>query len=92
MKGCIRLNPIDNVAVALRDLSAGQEVTLPNACVVTLMEDIAFGHKVAIKTIAQGQQVLKYGLPIGSATRDIQAGEHVHVHNLKSDYVWREDR
>jgi hypothetical protein len=36
--------------------------------------------------------VLKYGLPIGSATRAIAAGEHVHVQNLKSDYVWRNDR
>ena len=38
------------------------------------------------------EKVLKYGLPIGSATRDIAAGEHVHVQNMKSDYIWRPDR
>jgi hypothetical protein len=41
-----------------------------------------------VQAIAQGEKVLKYGLPIGSATRDIEAGEHVHVQNLKSDYIW----
>jgi altronate hydrolase len=92
MKEFIRLNPIDNVAVALHDLQQGQRVTLSDDCEVMLREDINFGHKVALQPIARGQQVLKYGLPIGSATRDIQAGEHVHEHNLKSDYVWREDR
>ena len=63
----ISLHPNDNVAVALCDLKAGQEVTLSDDCV-------------------------KYGLPIGSATRDIEAGEHVHVQNMKSDYIWRPDR
>jgi len=92
MNDCILLHPNDNAAVALRDLEKGQKVTLSDDCVVMLCEDINFGHKVAVKPIARGEQVLKYGLPIGSATRDIQAGEHVHVHNLKSDYVWREDR
>ena len=87
-KAVIRLNSNDNVAVALHDLQVGQRVTLPDGSVLTLRDDIAFGHKVAVQAIAQGEKVLKYGLPIGSATSDIEAGEHVHVHNLKSDYVW----
>ena len=88
----ISLNPNDNVAVALCDLKAGQEVTLMDGRTLTLLEDIDFGHKVAVCTIPQGEKVLKYGLPIGSATRDIAVGEHVHVQNMKSDYIWRPDR
>ena len=84
----ISLNRIDNVAVALCDLQAGQEVTLADGSVLTLRDDIAFGHKVAVRSIDEGEKVLKYGLPIGSATRNIEAGEHVHEHNLKSNYVW----
>ncbi|MBR5716066.1 MAG: UxaA family hydrolase [Bacteroidales bacterium] len=84
----ISLNRIDNVAVALCDLQAGQEVTLTDGSVLTLRDDIAFGHKVAVRSIDEGEKVLKYGLPIGSATRDIEEGEHVHEQNLKSDYVW----
>ena len=88
----ISLNPNDNVAVALCDLKAGQEVALMDGRTLTLLEDIDFGHKVAVRTIPQGEKVLKYGLPIGSATRDIAVGEHVHVQNMKSDYIWRPDR
>ncbi len=88
----ISLHPTDNVAVALCDLKAGQEVTLTDSSVLTLLEDIDFGHKVAIQTIEQGEKVLKYGLPIGSATRDIAPGEHVHVQNMKSDYIWSPNR
>lgn len=88
----ICLNPNDNVAVALCDLKAGQEVTLMDGRALTLLEDIDFGHKVAVCDIPQGEKVLKYGLPIGSATRNIAAGEHVHVQNIKSDYIWRPDR
>lgn len=88
----ICLNPNDNVAVALCDLKAGQEVTLMDGRALTLLEDIDFGHKVSVCDIPQGEKVLKYGLPIGSATRNIAAGEHVHVQNIKSDYIWRPDR
>ncbi len=88
----ICLNPNDNVAVALCDLKAGQKATLTDGRKLTVLEDTGFGHKVAVSAIAQGEKVLKYGLPIGSATRNIVAGEHVHVQNMKSDYIWRPDR
>ena len=45
------------------------------------------GHKLARRPIAPGEKVRKYGAPIGTATRAIAAGEHVHVHNLASDYT-----
>lgn len=48
-------------------------------------DDIAYGHKIALMDIAKGDTILKYGLSIGSASRDIQAGAHVHTHNVESN-------
>ena len=50
------------------------------------------GHKLARRAIAPGDKILKYGAPIGSATRAIMPGEWVHVHNMKSDYIPSHDR
>lgn len=74
----------DSVAVALSELKAGQVVSLPQG-EVTLVEDITRGHKFALKDIASGQQVFKYGYPIGRAKCEIKVGQHVHSHNLKTD-------
>ncbi|OYT68060.1 MAG: hypothetical protein B6U65_00645 [Candidatus Wolframiiraptor sp. EX4484-121] len=52
--------------------------------IITAEDEIPFGHKIALKDIKEGERVIKYGEPIGRATRDIRKGEHVHVHNLKS--------
>ncbi|RLG06284.1 MAG: D-galactarate dehydratase, partial [Thaumarchaeota archaeon] len=46
--------------------------------------DIPFGHKLAIREIPRGEEIIKYGEVIGRATRDIEIGEHVHVHNVES--------
>ena len=81
------LNPRDNVAVALRDLKAGEEVEVTSGgevLVVQLLSDVPFGHKFALAEIKKGEQVIKYGEVIGIATRDIKRGEHVHVHNVRS--------
>lgn len=51
---------------------------------LTLLADVPMGHKVARGAIGTGGVVLKYGEPIGVASRPIRAGEHVHVHNLDS--------
>ncbi|MEW6264100.1 MAG: UxaA family hydrolase [Thermodesulfobacteriota bacterium] len=77
----------DNVATAIKDMAAGREaaVGLGNEILgLTIGQDIPFGHKVAVKFIGQGEEVIKYGAVIGRATRDIQEGEHVHVHNVES--------
>ncbi|MDT7902769.1 MAG: UxaA family hydrolase, partial [Caldivirga sp.] len=52
--------------------------------VIKALEDIPLGHKIALRDIKAGERVIKYGRPIGVATRDIKVGEHVHVHNVKS--------
>ena len=82
----LRIAPQDNVAVAVAALEPGQQVTFEDQT-ITIEDPISMGHKVALTTIAAGRKVLKYGAPIGSATRDIRPGEHVHTHNLKSDYL-----
>ncbi|MEN6478037.1 MAG: UxaA family hydrolase [Anaerolineales bacterium] len=86
MVNALLIHPTDNVAVALRDLSAGEALCTREAGLppVVTREAVPFGHKVAIRPIAKGAQVIKYGASIGLATRDIAPGEHVHVHNLTS--------
>lgn len=80
----IVISPLDNVAVALTDLKAGESVSAGDAK-VTLLQDIPFGHKAAIKDIKKDENVVKYGYPIGHATEDIKAGAHVHTQNLKTN-------
>jgi hypothetical protein len=52
-----------------------------------LRQPVKLGDKVAARDLAAGEIIRKYGVPIGSATRAIEAGEHVHLHNMKSDYL-----
>lgn len=85
MKDFIQLHPNDNVVVALKNLKEGESIEV-NGNIIALTAAIGFGHKIAIKPVKTGEKVLKYGLPIGSATKDITAGEHVHVQNLTTDY------
>ena len=81
------LHPSDNVATALVDLDAGQSVTADHAAgtvTVCAQEPIAFGHKLALVSLAAGAPVYKYGEVIGVASAAIPAGAHVHVHNVES--------
>jgi altronate dehydratase small subunit len=82
----MQLAPEDNVAVAKSTLPAGAAVIIGGRSIV-LGEAIPTGHKVAIARIVAGEKVRKYGAPIGSATREIQPGQYVHTHNVKSDYL-----
>jgi altronate hydrolase len=77
----LRLNVSDNVAVALEPLSAGFHVKLHEQYFL-LATDIRPGHKFAISELPAGSSIIKYGNSIGTATKHIRAGEHVHVHNL----------
>jgi altronate dehydratase small subunit len=78
----------DNVATATSDLAKGEVVKVSlksdDREWVELSQPIPFGHKFALRNIAEGEYVLKYGEPIGRATTDIQCGEHVHTHNMRS--------
>ena len=83
MKAALVISGRDNVATALEPLEPGRRLELGGAS-VTVAEPIASGHKVAIRAIAAGEAVVKYGSPIGLATADIPVGAHVHTHNLSS--------
>ena len=80
------LNERDNVLVARRNAPEGTEVTLESGP-VRLARPIPLAHKIARRSITCGETILKYGMPIGIATNDIAAGEHVHVHNIRSSYT-----
>ncbi|MGL4810420.1 MAG: UxaA family hydrolase [Beijerinckiaceae bacterium] len=82
----ILLDASDNVAVVCSRIGAGATFNLPEgACTAAVA--LAIGHKVAVRPIAAGEKILKYGAPIGSALCGIARGEHVHVHNVRSDYT-----
>ena len=74
----IRLNPDDDVVIALADLPAGSE--LPGG--IQSKEAVKRGHKIAVREISAGEPILRYGQTIGVATEPIAAGAHVHSHNL----------
>jgi len=80
------LFPTDNVAVCRRNVSAGEVLSMDGEQAVA-RSDVALGHKVARRFIPKGAEVFKYGMSIGSATMDVQPGEWVHLHNLKSNYI-----
>ncbi len=85
MKRFLKINAADNVAVALADdLHKGDTIDV-DGVKVTLQEDIQRGHKVALRDIAEGENVIKYGYPIGHATTAIPQGGWIHSHNLKTN-------
>ena len=80
------LNPKDNVCTAIVAIPGGTTLQI-SGNIILIKQDIPLGFKIAGCTIATHQSVIKYGVPIGSATRDIVLGELVHLHNMKSDYL-----
>jgi hypothetical protein len=83
MKAVIVISDRDNVATALEPLDAGRCLEV-NGVSVTTTQRIASGHKMALRPIAAGEAVIKYGSSIGLASADIPAGAHVHTHNVAS--------
>ena len=82
--------PGDAVGVAVRDIAPGPAIrsrVMDGGGDVELdvVSEIPLGHKIALRDIAAGERVVKYGVPIGKASRDIRTGEHVHVHNLRGE-------
>ena len=83
MQDFIRIHEDDNVVVAINTLAAGTVVDL-GTVQVTAAEEIPAGHKMAIKDIACGADVTKYGFRIGNAKEDIGVGAWIHTHNVKT--------
>lgn len=84
--GVLLLAPGDNVAIATSELAAGTQREIAGEKVV-LKAAVEVGHKFAARAIASGERIVKYGAPIGRATRNIDAGEYIHTHNMTSDYL-----
>ena len=80
------LHPDDNIVVARRDIAAGERVELDGES-FTIPAAVELGHKLARRALAADSRVLKYGAPIGSMKLAVARGEHVHLHNLRSDYI-----
>jgi hypothetical protein len=80
------LHPEDNVVVCRRDVRAGERLVIQGDAIVA-RADVALGHKIARRLIQRGAPVVKYGMSIGSSTAEIQPGDWVHLHNMKSDYI-----
>jgi hypothetical protein len=85
------LHPGDNVLNCIAPVEEAERLAHDGAELVAA-EAVGVGHKLARRAIAAGEKIVKYGAPIGSATRAIAPGEWVHVHNMKSDYIPSHDR
>ena len=80
MNKLFKINDKDNVAVALEELRKGEIIDN-----IELLDDIPFGHKVLLNDLKSGENIIKYGNPIGHLTVDCKKGEHIHEHNLKTN-------
>jgi hypothetical protein len=80
------LSSEDNILVLRATIDAGETITV-SGVPVTIAQRIVMGHKLARRPISAGDLIVKYGVPIGTATLDIAVGEHVHLHNVRSNYT-----
>lgn len=79
------INEIDNVAVALRDLLAGETVISEGVdALLPVLKPVPAGHKIALRDIGKGEAITKYGETVGISTMHIPRGTWVHTHNLES--------
>ena len=84
MRKILILDPRDNIAVCLADLSAGDQIEQDDIS-IKVLSNIPRGHKIASRSIAKDAGIIKYGERMGHATAAIAVGEHVHTHNVLGD-------
>ncbi|WP_310831706.1 UxaA family hydrolase [Paenibacillus pedocola] len=84
MRDWVRLSEGDHVVSALRDFNASEVLILENGSSLTLIEDVPKSHKILVKPVAEGGDVLKFGYSIGKAKADLLPGSWVHIHNLRT--------
>lgn len=84
--GFLLLAPEDNILICVKSVPQGAVVDIEGAA-VSLRAAIEVGHKVARIALAAGDKVFRYGFPIGTMTASAAPGDHVHHHNLASDYL-----
>jgi (2R)-sulfolactate sulfo-lyase subunit alpha len=87
---CVLHDPNDSVAVVVVEgVKAGTPLTglildEDRTITFTCTQDIPIGHKVALRDLAVGDTVIKYGVDIGKVVKSVRRGEHAHVHNIKT--------
>mgnify|MGYP002078121065 CR=1 FL=1 len=86
MSKLMKLNPADNVYIVRMPLQVNDNVEIDGKSYV-IKQALGFGHKIAATSLLPGEKIIKFGISIGSATEQIKIGEHVHLHNMKSDYL-----
>jgi len=84
----IRINPKDNVVVALFEIQGGEDILIPGGGLITAREKIPVNHKVSIKDFKKGDPVIKFGEEIGRTNQDIPKGRWIHAHNLVGSDVF----
>ena len=84
MTNILKINPADNVVVAILPQKRGDCIEVDGQR-ITLLEDVPDGHKIAIKDLKAGENVIKYGFPIGHAMEDKPAGSWMNEHNIKTN-------
>ncbi len=82
----ILLHAADNVLVARRSVASGEAIELDGASFI-VRAPVPVGHKIARVDVHVGDKIVKYGMSIGSATEELRAGDWVHLHNMRSDYI-----
>lgn len=82
MNEWVKLHEKDSVVIALRAFAKGEQLTLEGGQSLELLDDVPFGHKIALQSIAAGEHVLKFGYSIGVASTAIEPGAWVHTHNM----------
>lgn len=87
----LRIHTKDNVCVALKELAAGDEVSVAELS-ITVRQDVPFGAKLALLAIPAGGQVIKFGETIGVMTAPVASGGYVHTQNMKSNYLPTHER
>ena len=81
----MKVSSNDNVAILLEDIKKGETCDYDAENPLKANQDIPFGHKIALRDIAIGEDIVKYGHIIGYATQPISQGDWVHNHNIRSD-------
>ena len=81
----IKINPDDNVAVAIHPLKKGENITVNNKNIITIQEDIPAGHKIALKDFNVDENIIKYGYPIGHTITPISKGSWINEKNIRTN-------
>lgn len=87
MVNMIVLDGDDNVGIALRDIAVNEQASDARGLHLAAGERIVQGHKIALRDIAAGERVIRFGMAVGITTAAIPRGRLVHVHNVKSQYL-----